>query len=186
MLLYPRCHLSESFNAGIPIDRSVHSITVNSDCSRARLQSESAAIHDPEIEGRPNSGGRIYNSRDIMKLRLKCNDQLKFSAKRHRDWTICRVNPRIVLKIENKSTNTKKNPTNTHIQTILHLTRHISHVPKFPYYSQTSQTSSQAPLIHPTPPLLTRPSTVLRTWATSISPYFRSICTFIPAPVKNC
>lgn len=67
MLVYPRYHLSPSFNAGIPIDNSVDSTTLKADLSRDRLQSERAAIHEPEIEGRDKSGGRMYNSNDISR-----------------------------------------------------------------------------------------------------------------------
>lgn len=69
ILVYPQYHVSPSFNAGIPIDKSVDSMTLNADLSRERLQSESAAIHDPEIEGRERSGGKMYNSNDIWTKR---------------------------------------------------------------------------------------------------------------------
>jgi hypothetical protein len=65
MLVYPWYHELPSLKAGTPIDKSADSITLNADLSRERLQSESAAIHDPEIEGSDSSGGKMYKSRDI-------------------------------------------------------------------------------------------------------------------------
>lgn len=66
ILEYPRYQVSPSFNAGNPIERSIDSMITNASLSSERLQSERAAIHDPEIEGRENNGGRRYSSRDML------------------------------------------------------------------------------------------------------------------------
>ena len=69
ILEYPRYQVSPSFNAGNPIERSIDSTMMKAFLSKERLQSERAAIHDPEIEGRENNGGRRYSSRDMLRRR---------------------------------------------------------------------------------------------------------------------
>jgi len=66
ILVYPLVHVSFCFSAGRPSDRSVDSITLKDDRSSDRVHSERAARQDPDREGNPNSGGRIYNSRVIV------------------------------------------------------------------------------------------------------------------------
>ena len=66
MLVYPRIQVLFCFSAGRPSDRSVDSITWNEDESSDTEHSERAAIHDPDKEGNPNNGGRIYSSSAIV------------------------------------------------------------------------------------------------------------------------
>jgi hypothetical protein len=66
MLVYPRIQVSFCFSAGRPSERSVDSITWNEDGSSDTEHSERAAMHDPDKEGNPNNGGRIYNSSAIV------------------------------------------------------------------------------------------------------------------------
>ena len=66
ILVYPLVHVSFCFSAGRPSDRSVDSITLKDDGSSYSVHSERAARQDPDREGNPNSGGRIYNSSGIV------------------------------------------------------------------------------------------------------------------------
>ena len=67
-------------SAGRPRERSHDSMTVKRDLSRDRLQSVSADIQDPEMEGRKNRGGRMYSSIDLtLKRRLNTASNFQIS-----------------------------------------------------------------------------------------------------------
>ena len=67
MLVYPRIHSLPRFSAGRPRERFVDSITLNEDKPRERVHSERVAMQEPDNEGSPNNGGRMYNSSDILR-----------------------------------------------------------------------------------------------------------------------
>jgi hypothetical protein len=78
MLVKPRIQTSLCFSAGRLRVRSVDSMTLKEDGSRDCVHNDRAAIQEPDKEGSPNNGGRIYNSSVIS-----MSDRKRLSLKLH-------------------------------------------------------------------------------------------------------